>query len=59
LRRPATGDCDDGVYRAIATKLIALAKAGERSPDMLCEQALTDILGREPVAALNEAEVSR
>jgi hypothetical protein len=27
-----TGDCDEGVYRAIATKLIARAKAGERSP---------------------------
>jgi hypothetical protein len=43
-----TGDCDDGVYRAIATKLITLAKAGERSPDMLCDQVLRDILRREP-----------
>jgi hypothetical protein len=38
-----TGDCDDGVKQAIATKLIALAKAGERNPDILCEEALKDI----------------
>ena len=38
-----TGDCDDGVKQAIATKLIALAKAGERNPDTLCEEVLKDI----------------
>jgi hypothetical protein len=38
-----TGDCDDHVHQAIATKLIALAKAGERNPDRLCEEALKDI----------------
>ena len=38
-----TGDCDDHVKQAIANKLIALAKAGERNPDVLCEQALEDI----------------
>jgi hypothetical protein len=38
-----TGDCDDGVKQAIATKLIDLAKIGERNPDILCEQALKDI----------------
>jgi hypothetical protein len=38
-----TGDCDDGVKQAIATKLIALAKAGERNPDILCEEALKEI----------------
>jgi hypothetical protein len=38
-----TGDCDDGVKQAIATKLIALAKAGERNPDILCEEVLKDI----------------
>jgi hypothetical protein len=32
-----TGDCDDDIKQAIATKLIALAKAGERNPDILCE----------------------
>jgi hypothetical protein len=38
-----TGDCDDHVKQAIATKLIALAKAGERNPDILCEEVLKDI----------------
>jgi hypothetical protein len=38
-----TGDCDEGVKLAIATKLIALPKAGERNPDKLCEEALKDI----------------
>ena len=38
-----TGDCDDYVNQAIATKIIALAKAGERNPDTLCEQVLKDI----------------
>ena len=38
-----TGDCDDHVKQAIADKLIALAKAGERNPDVLCEQALEEI----------------
>jgi|SoiMethySBSTD1v2_1073268.scaffolds.fasta_scaffold597688_1 hypothetical protein len=37
------GDCDDHVKQAIASKIIALAKAGERSPDTLCEQVLKDI----------------
>jgi hypothetical protein len=37
------GDCDDGVKRAIAAKIIDLANAGERNPDILCEQALKDI----------------
>jgi hypothetical protein len=38
-----TGDCEDDIKQAIATKLIALAKAGERNPDILCEEALRDI----------------
>jgi hypothetical protein len=37
------GDCDDGVKQAIASKIIDLAKAGQRNPDLLCEQALKDI----------------
>ena len=37
------GDCDDGVKQAIATKIIDLAKPGERNPDILCEQALKEI----------------
>jgi hypothetical protein len=46
-----TGDCDEGVKLAIATKLIALAKAGERNPDKLCEEALKDIRGPSQWAA--------
>jgi hypothetical protein len=38
-----TGDCSDDVKQAIANKIIALAKAGERNPDALCEQVLKDI----------------
>jgi hypothetical protein len=38
-----TGDSDDDVKQAIATKLIALAKTGERNPDILCEEVLKDI----------------
>jgi hypothetical protein len=37
------GDCADDVKQAIVNKIIALAKAGERNPDVLCEQALKDI----------------
>ena len=36
-------DSDDSVKQAIAAKIIDLAKAGERNPDILCEQALKDI----------------
>jgi hypothetical protein len=36
-------DCDDDVKQAIATKIIALAKTGERNSDILCEQVLKDI----------------
>jgi hypothetical protein len=36
-----TGDRD--VKQAITTKLIALAKTGERNPDILCEEVLKDI----------------
>ena len=37
------GDSGDDVKQAVATKLIELAKAGERNPDILCEEALKDI----------------
>jgi hypothetical protein len=33
----AAGDCDDRVRQAIAIKIIVLAKAGERNPDLSCE----------------------
>ena len=35
----STGDDDDHVRRTIADKLIALAKAGERNPNVLCDKA--------------------
>jgi hypothetical protein len=38
-----TGDCADDVKQAIANKVIELAKAGERNPDLLCERVLKDI----------------
>jgi hypothetical protein len=53
-----TGDCDDGVKQAIATKLIALAKAGERNPDILCEEALKDIRRPQEWAASEAARSS-
>jgi hypothetical protein len=37
------GNSDDDVKQAIANKVIELAKAGERNPDILCERALEDI----------------
>jgi hypothetical protein len=37
------GDCEDDIKQAIATKLIALTKAGERNPDILCEEVVKDI----------------
>ena len=39
----STGDDDDHVRRTIADKLIALAKTGERNPDVLCDKALEAI----------------
>jgi hypothetical protein len=50
-----TGDCDEGVKLAIATKLIALARAGERNPDRLCEEALKDIRRPQQWAASEDA----
>ena len=37
------GDSDDYVKRAIAAKVINLAEAGERNPDVICELLLRDI----------------
>jgi hypothetical protein len=36
-------DSEDDVKQAIANKMIDLAKAGERNPDILCEEVLKDI----------------
>jgi hypothetical protein len=47
-----TGDCDDYVKEAIADKIIALAKGGERNPDVLCERVLEEIRSPPPGMAL-------
>src|SRR5262245_32667583 len=39
----STGDDEDHVRRTIADKLIALARTGERNPDVLCDKALEAI----------------
>jgi hypothetical protein len=41
-----TGDCADDVKQAIADKIVALAKTGERNPDVLCEMVLRGIRGQ-------------
>jgi len=53
-----TGDCDEGVKQAIARKLIALAKAGESNPDILCEELLKDIRTPQQWAASEAARSS-
>jgi hypothetical protein len=52
------GDCDDDIKQAIATKIIALAKAGERNPDILCEEILKDIRRAQQWAASEAARSS-
>jgi hypothetical protein len=52
------GDCADDVRQAVANKLIALAKAGERDPDRLCEEALKDIRTPQQWAASEAARSS-
>jgi hypothetical protein len=51
-----TGDRD--VKQAITTKLIALAKTGERNPDILCEEVLKDIRRPQQWAASEAARSS-
>jgi hypothetical protein len=52
------GDCADDVRQAVANKLIALAKVGERNPDRLCEEALKDIRTPQQWAASDAARSS-
>jgi hypothetical protein len=52
-----TGDCDEGVKLAIATKLIALAKAGERNP-INCAKKLKDIRRPQMGRWTNSATIS-
>jgi hypothetical protein len=53
-----TGDSDDDIKQAIAKKLIALVKADERNPDILCEETLKDIRRPQEWAASEEARSS-
>jgi hypothetical protein len=41
-------DRDDPVVAIVAKKIVELAKAGERNPDLLCEQALRDLRAPPP-----------
>jgi hypothetical protein len=52
------GDCADDVRQAVATKIIALVKAGQRNPDILCEEVLKDIRTPQQWAASEAARSS-
>jgi hypothetical protein len=49
---------DDDIKQAIATQLIALAKGGERNPDILCEEVVKDIRQPQQWAASEAARSS-
>jgi hypothetical protein len=51
------GDCDEDVKQTIATKLIELAKGGERNPDIMCERVLEEIRGPQGVARQGDTEM--
>jgi len=55
LRR---SDSWDPVVAIVARKIIALAKDGERNPDLLCEKALTGLQLRKLSAAGNGASLA-
>jgi hypothetical protein len=44
----ATPDCNDPIRAALAQRIIALAKAGERDPERLCEGALRAVSPADP-----------
>jgi hypothetical protein len=46
----ATLGCDDPVRAALARNIIALAQAGERDPERLCEAALKAVRSPDPLA---------
>ena len=45
LTRVSLGLADDFANGIIATRIIELAKAGERNPDALCDRALNKLRG--------------
>jgi hypothetical protein len=51
-------DCTDPVREAIARKIIELAKAGERDPERLCDEALKGLRPIEPPAAPGQSTPS-
>jgi hypothetical protein len=54
LRLP---DRDDAIIALIAEKIIQLAEAGERNPDLLCENALNDLQAIVKAQAVVKADV--
>ena len=52
------GECADDVRQAVADKIIALAKAGERNPDRLCEEVVKDMRTPQQWAASEAAKSS-
>jgi hypothetical protein len=52
------GDCADDIRQAVADKIIALAKAGERNPDRLCEEVVKDMRTPQQWAASEAAKSS-
>jgi hypothetical protein len=53
-----TGDYDEYLKQAIATKVVELAKAGERNPDIMCERVLEEIRGPQGVVRRRRAPTS-
>jgi hypothetical protein len=54
LRLP---DRDDAIIALIAEKISQLAQAGERNPDLLCENALNDLQAIVKPQAIVKADV--
>jgi hypothetical protein len=51
-------DCSDPIDAILARKVVALAKEGERNPDVLCEKALTSLQLRKLTAARSGASLA-
>jgi hypothetical protein len=47
----ATPDCNDPIRAALAQRIIALAQAGERDPERLCEGALRAVSPPDPAGS--------
>jgi hypothetical protein len=51
-------DRDDPLTDAVITKIVEIAKAGERDPDLLCSKSLAEIARRVQGAQSNAMEVA-